>query len=422
MQKRLADKIKTFAPHLIAISCVTNQFELAKQIIDKTKNLEIPIIIGGAHATIVPEEVINVDGVFGICIGEGEYALLELVKALDENADYTKIQNWWFKKGKKIIKNPIRPLIKNLDKLPPPDYEMFDYQRFINEFGVLQIFANRGCPYQCSYCINHILMNLYSGKGKFIRFRKVKNLIEELKFLKQKFSNIRSIEFFDDTFILNKRWLKEFAASYQAHIRIPFRCNVRADLINSEIVQILKKAGCYMVNMAIETGNESLRIKILNKTITDSQLINAFAFLKEADIKVYAHNMIGIPYETVEDVKKTIRLNKTLQVDDLQCGIFYPFPKTELYKLCKARRWISNRRTLALNALDAKTILNLPSISSKDVVYYHRIFKSEVQGKILHSLFFRKMAKFTSLIRLYLLLKRCQHRFFLQFLNLLRNG
>ncbi len=377
-RNRLLTCIKTFKPDLIGISAVTNQFERTKQIIHLVNtHFSIPILIGGVHATISPEKVIQED-ILGLCRGEGEEAILEFVDAFEKNKPYNNIRNFWFKKDWQIIKNPVRPLIKDLDSLPYPDYSIFNYQDVLNEFGCLDIFANRGCPYQCNYCVNHTLMELYKNKGQFARYRSVKSLISELEILKSQFKKIKTIEFYDDTFVLNKKWLGNFLGEYSKKIGIPFRCNARADLIDKETAKLLRKSGCYMVSMAIETGNEELRRTVLNKNITNRQIRQAFAHFKKQGIKIYSHNMIGIPYETPQTVQETINLNREVGVDVAQCWIFYPYPGTQAYELCKKNNWISSRKVTNVASLNVISILDQPTITKEQISYYHKIMHSEI--------------------------------------------
>ncbi|MCK5138731.1 MAG: cobalamin-dependent protein, partial [Thermodesulfovibrionia bacterium] len=144
-------KIEDFKPQMVVVSSVSDQFELSKKIIgfiyDK---YSLPIVIGGVHPTVDPDECMDVRGVLGVCIGEGEYALLEFVDLLEKKKDYSRVKNFWFKKENKIIKNTVRPLIQDLDSLPFPDRELFDgYADTSNE---IEFMGSRGCPYQCSYC------------------------------------------------------------------------------------------------------------------------------------------------------------------------------------------------------------------------------------------------------------------------------
>src|SRR3989344_6669633 len=156
--KKINEKINSFKPKLIAISSTTNQIKLSKELAKYIhKKYSLPVIIGGTHPTVAPEDAINSEGVFGICIGEGEYAMPELVEKLEKNKAFLKTKNFWFNCKGKIYKNPIRPLVKNLDELPFPDRELFDFQKIIDESHCVDIFAGRGCPYRCTNCINNAL-------------------------------------------------------------------------------------------------------------------------------------------------------------------------------------------------------------------------------------------------------------------------
>lgn len=373
--------ISQWAPNIIAFSSVTNQFPLTKRIISflrpKTKAL---FIIGGIHATLVPDQVLTeAPGIDILCRGEGEGAILDLVTRLEAGQPYSDIQNLWVRDGKRVMRNPLRPLIQNLDELPLPDYDIFDYDKILSEMGVFMFFANRGCPYECSYCVNHSLIKLYKGE-QFVRYMSVSHCIENLESLMKKYPQATTLEFFDDTFILNRHWIEEFATLYPQKIGKPFYCNVRANLIDEAIVESLKKAGCTRVNIAIETGNEDLRRNVLKKNVTNDTLEKAFSLFHQAGIKTYAHNMVGIPFETVDSIKETIQFNQKVKVDDLQCWVFYPYPGSDAYELCHEKKWIVPRYFDTVAGSIVTSTLDQPSITQEEVSYYHRVFPYLVLG------------------------------------------
>ncbi|MBS3166623.1 B12-binding domain-containing radical SAM protein [Candidatus Woesearchaeota archaeon] len=366
-------KINEFKPDLIGISSTTDQIDLSKKIISYIHSkFKIPIVLGGVHPTIAPLECIGIRGTLGICIGEGEYAFLELVNALEKKQDYLRIQNFWFKKGKRIIKNPVRNLIQNLDELPFPDREIFDYEDLLeNSHYGIEFMGSRGCPYQCTYCINHTLQKIYKNKGNFVRYRNVDNFIKEIKEVTSKYKNYKFLTFHDDTFTLNKSWLKEFCEKYSKEINIPFRCNIRADLVDKEIIELLKKANCSQVWIGVESGNEKLRNKVLKKRLTNESIIKTFKLAKEAGIKTMAFNMVGLPYETEPQIKETLEFSKQIDTDLKAVNVFRPYPGTELYKLCKKKGWISKRK---VKGYYEDSILDQPSISKEKVNYYKELF------------------------------------------------
>jgi radical SAM superfamily enzyme YgiQ (UPF0313 family) len=384
-ENEIKNKINSFKPDLVAVSSTTDQIELSKKIIDFIyKIYKLPIVIGGVHATMLPEELINIEGVLGVCRGEGEYAMLELVEALEKGKDHTKIKNFWFKKNGKIVKNPIRPLIQNLDELPFPDREVFEFQKLLDnmrsDVGV-EFMGSRGCPFQCSFCINYSLMKLHKNKGKYVRFRTAENLLSEIKKVINKYRNTKKIIFYDEIFTLNKKWLREFCEKYQKEIGLPFECNTRIDTVNKETIDWLKKAGCEVISLGLESGNDYIRNVILRKEVTKNQIMNACSIIKQAGIKIRVFNMVGLPYETEETINETIKVNKIIKPDYVFVSTFTPYPGTELFELCKSKGWISERTVKSY--FENISILDQPSISKERVAYYHKIFKASIQHPYL---------------------------------------
>jgi len=372
---KVSGKIKKFKPNLIAITSTSDQIILSKKFVDFIyKKFKLPIILGGIHATVAPEECVNILGVTGICRGEGEYAMLEFADALGKNKEFTGIRNFWFKKNGKIIKNYLRPLIRNLDSLPFPNRRLMNYQRLLDarKDRDAEFMASRGCPYTCSYCINHTYKKMYANNGKFLRFRSADNVIAEIKEVISRY-NVKIITFHDDTFTLNRAWLKRFCESYKKEINKPFFCNSRPDTLDEENIRLLKSAGCIKINIGIESGNDVIRNKILERHINEREIIKSFGLCNKYGIKTLAFNMIGLPYETEENIKETIRLNKKVKPSIIFASIFRPYPGTKLFRLCKKNKWISKRKVKSY--FENTSILNLPSISNKKIKYYHDVFR-----------------------------------------------
>lgn len=343
-------KAEKFRPDLIAITTATNDLYYAIHIAELIKkNIKTQILVGGFHPTISPEETIMKECFDIVCVGEGEKALVELLKTLKRGRIKTKIKNLWFKvkiKGKvKIIKNPIGPLIKDLNKLPIPYRELFNYKKYLQwNHGTATFISTRGCPFQCTYCINHFLIKRYRNKGKYVRFRSIDNLFKEIKEVLKKYKGyIKNIELYDDTFTLDRKRTEEFCKRYKKEIGVPFNINVRVNAIDLRIFKLLRKAGCTRVSIGIEAGDEYIRNKILKRNMSDKQIIDTFKAAKEAGLKTYAFNMIGIPFETKESIKKTIKLNKKCNPDYVGVSIFNAFKGTSIYNLCKKNGWLKER-------------------------------------------------------------------------------
>src|SRR3989344_2984477 len=371
--------LNSFNPDLICFSCSTDQIEIVKESASYIKNKEIPMIIAGTHATVFPEDSINVDVIMGICVGEGEEAIVEFVDALEKGRDYSKIKNFWFKKDGSILRNDLGPLIQDLDSIPFADRELFDYQDLLtNHKDGYEFMASRGCAYKCTFCIYPKLQDLYEGKGKFVRYRSVDNVLKEIKEVTGKYkTDFKFITFHDDIFTYDRSWLREFCEKYSEEFDIPFRCNVRVDRVDEEMFQLLKKANCDQIWMVVESGDEYIRNKIMKKYVKDEQIIRAFSLAKKYGIKSMAFTMIGLPYETEEQIKKTLELNKKLDTEIRGVNVFRPYPGTELYDISRDNGWISDRE---VTGYGDPSILDQPSISARKINYYRDILDPYVTG------------------------------------------
>lgn len=330
----LAD-VEAISPDLVAFSSTTHQHPFVERCAAWLKEAQpgLVIVSGGVHPTLVPEQVIAVEQIDVVCVGEGEYALLDLVNALENGKSYQHIPNLWSRnRDGEIIRNPLRPLITNLDMLPFPDRELFGYDEILAGSGYqVDMMAGRGCPYHCSYCCNPALQERYKGLGRYVRFRGISNILEEIRALQGRYK-IATLNFQDDTFTLDHRWTVEFCRAYRSEFSYPFWINTRVERLDEEIVRTLAESGCQGVRIGVESGNEELRRKVLRRQMSNDDFRRAFRLLHKYGIQTYTCNMIGLPGETPEMIEETIALNRELAPDKFQFSVFYPYPMTELYE------------------------------------------------------------------------------------------
>jgi len=337
----IIEKIKRFNPEIVGVTAASNDLKNAIRICRIVKKIKkIPIVCGGYHATISPEDIIKQDCFDVAAIGEAEEAFAEFIDSLEKGKINYKIKNLWIKKGKEVIKNPLANLRQDLDELPFPDREIFDYQKFINSNrGLATFISSKGCPFFCTYCINKVLIEKYKGKGKYLRFRSINNLFEEIKQVIKNY-DLKEIEFYDDTFTLEKERLREFCKRYPKEINIPFYINARVNAVTKEELKLLKQAGCIRASIGIEVGDPNIRNKILKRNQSDEQIIQTFKWAREVGLKTYSFNMIGVPYEDEAAIQKTIELNRKSNPDYIGVSIFNAFKGTELYEVCKKNNWL----------------------------------------------------------------------------------
>jgi len=339
--KKLAKEIKNYSPDLVGFPCTTGLHNWCLNVAQEIKKtIPAKIIFGGPHPTFFPE-MIEHSAVDIICRGEGEGAVLDIANSIDKDEDYLQTLNCWFSVNGKVIKNDVRPLIQDLDKLPFPDRDVYENKYSYLKSSQKIIIAGRGCPFNCSYCFNKALREIYLHKGAYVRRRSVDNTLKEIDSLKSK-ENVRSIYFQDDTFFFNKDWLKEFSLEYRRKFNLTYICLLRIENIDEETVKLLKDSHCKNVFFGLESGSEELRFKCLKRRISDAQIIEAARLLKKYKIKFRTYNMLGLPGETIEDAFKTVGINTRIGTDYPWCSLLYPFPGTEICSLAREQNLISD--------------------------------------------------------------------------------
>ena len=341
-ERKLIKKTNIFNPDLIAFSSVTNLYPYVKEIATKMKSeLDVPTIIGGIHATCLPKYVLNENCFDMVCRGEGEYALLELCNNLESRRRRYNIKNIWFKKNGNIIQNTLRPLLKDLDKLPFPDKDLFHrYGAFKN---TLLMLTSRGCPHSCSFCVNNYIKRLYPNEC-YLRKHSVDYVIEALKLYLKKYKYSK-IKFEDDTFVLNEKWNEDFCRKYKKEIGLPFCCNMAPVNVNEKFVKWLKYAGCQMIEMGVQTGNQKIRNKILNVNGSNKTIIKAARIIKKYKIRLKTTIIFGIPKENKKDMASTVRLNQKLKPHYTVTFLLYPYPKTDINVYSFKKNYLSKEKS-----------------------------------------------------------------------------
>lgn len=332
-QTNALDKIISYHPDIIAYSCATGMHKFYLDFNLKMKGkFKFNSIFGGPHFTFFPETV-EENGVDAICVGEGEYALLDYVNALDSEGKLTNydIPNLWIKKSDgSIKKNTVRDLLDDLDKISFPDREiLYESDEFMRNQPVKRFYAIRGCPYQCTYCFNKGYNNIYKGKGKIVRKRTVENVLGEILEVKRNYP-LEFVRFVDDTFNIDAKWLEEFSEKYRGKVNLPFSCNIRADIVSEKTARNLKQANCSSVFMAIETGNEEMRYRLLKRKISNEKLIKSVLLIKNENIKVFTQNILGLPGGSLEKDLETLALNIRCKPSLAGASLLLPYPKTEI--------------------------------------------------------------------------------------------
>lgn len=323
-------------------------------------------IFGGPHPTFFPE-MIEHEGVDGICVGEGEYATLDLLNALQAGDEIVGILNWHFKLDGEIVRNPVRPLLtsEQLDELPFPDRDLlYNVHPASRRNKIRPFITGRGCPYSCTYCFNKAYRDLYRGLGRAMRRRSVEDVIQEIKAVRTRYP-LEFITFMDDTFILNRQWLQEFGVRYKAEVDLPFWCQVRADLVTDEMMALFKDAGCVSVSFGLEAGNDRLRNAILKRRMSREQILDASRIFRRHGIAFMTNNMLGLPTGSLETDFETLELNVQCRPSYANVFLFQPYPKTELGQLACREGWMAGSFDDLSGSVSDDTIIRFGSESEK---------------------------------------------------------
>jgi anaerobic magnesium-protoporphyrin IX monomethyl ester cyclase len=313
--------LKDLRPDIVGIGLRSSYFKLATWITDAVKKeMPVPVVWGGTHPTIAPDESIKVADM--ICMGEGEHALSELAKRIAESRDYSDISNTWVKSDGQIIKNDLRPLIRELDALPFPDYgregkyfiendQVLNVDPALDQFN-LNILASRGCPYQCSYCCNSVYIDLYEKKGPRVRRRSVDNVMAEILTLRPRFPNLRRVDFIDEVFAWDRKWTARFTARYKQEVTLPFQCSQHPNMVDRELLHMLKDAGLERVELGIQSGSERVRKQIYNRPVSDERIRTAARSFHELKVTPFLEFIINNPFE--DEIEKAAGLELLLSL------------------------------------------------------------------------------------------------------------
>ena len=326
-------------PDVIGISSVTptvkSGYLIAKYI--KEYDSSIPVIMGGPHVSALYNEALSTGYVDYVVIGEGEITTSELINYLERGTpDRKKIKGLAYIDDSKIVFTGRREFIKNLDILPKPARHLLPmdkYTVFNKPIKIIHIMASRGCPYGCIYCSTSYYW------GRRYRIRSAKLVVDEIEEAMEKY-NTNIVVFSDDELTLSKRWVLEFSKEVRERgLDITYSCGSRVNNVDREILNALKKSGCSIIYYGIESYNNR-DLKLIRKGITVEQAIRAIKLTKEIGIEVTGSFILGFPWQTIDDMRKTVEFASKLNLDYAQFTVATPYPGTPLFNLARIFRLI----------------------------------------------------------------------------------
>jgi len=324
-------------PDLVGITATTPVIYSALGLAELAKkHSSARTVIGGMHATLMPEECAKNEFVDFVVFGEGEFTIVELLKALQGSLELSEIKGLVYKREKEIIKNEPREPIQDLDAIPFPARHLFKHHKYTYPDALrhpaFPIITSRGCPGNCTFCTAKFM------HGKRFRNRSAENILDEVEFLIKEYG-AREIHVWDDNFITNRNRVFKFRQGIidrKINILFSFPNGIRADFINREILQALKDIGTYSIAIGVESGNQQI-LDNIQKGIKLVQIETAFSLAKEMKLETWGFFLIGLPGEDARTIQETIDFAIRLDPDIAKLHILKPFPKSVVYDQLKSQ-------------------------------------------------------------------------------------
>ncbi len=335
------DLVKELDPLLVGIGFGAPYFPMVTALTRRLRQvLPVPVLWGGVHPTVCPEDCI--DHVDYVCVGEGEEAVVELSQALQGQGDVMSVAGLWLRRDGKVVQTPPRPLLQNLDALPFPEMMHADTW-FIEDdrlrrtdplAGTVEyrIYPTRGCPYKCTYCHAHVLRKVVQGTpGRFYRYRSVDNVLAELEHALETLPRIRRVKFDGDVFAFPKQWIADFAREYSRRIAIPFELLTYPGELDAEDLKLLQRAGLRKVQTGIQSGSDRELLDNYGRKTKTADVVELSRVAAEAGFEVAFDLIFDNPLATSTDKRSVVEL--LLQLHHPFTVYLYSltlFPKTRL--------------------------------------------------------------------------------------------
>ncbi|MCD6263088.1 B12-binding domain-containing radical SAM protein [Candidatus Bathyarchaeota archaeon] len=316
-------QLQRLSPRIVGVTSYTFNFSVAQKIINEIKRVKpsIVTVMGGVHASALPKEVLeSTPALDFIVVGEGEYTFLEFCKRILAGESVDGVRGLAFRRGGKVVVNPPRELIRDLDELPVPDRDLLPFKKY----PVATVQTSRGCPYNCIFC------NINRFYGRRIRLRDPRRVAEECFTLVKRYGR-EKIFFFGDAFTFRSDWVEELCDEiHRKRLKFIWGCETRVDNVSLPLLRKMRKAGCVEIQYGIDYGDEEV-LKNLGKDISIGEIDDAVRWAKEVGLFVGAFFIFNVPGEDEGTMENTFNLIQRVPVDAIEVNLLTPYPGTPLW-------------------------------------------------------------------------------------------
>ena len=364
-------------PDIVGLTSTTLTYNSALKLAKIAKEV-LPnclIFIGGPHVTFWDDKALEECPALDVIVRkEGEYTLLELVQKVEAGKSFRDVLGVTYRKDGKIVRNPDRPYIEDLDALPFPARHLWPMERLRETEDILYLAASRGCVYWCEFCAT-VRMH-----GRKFRMRSPKNIVDELEFLHKTYG-VTNFTFCDDAFTVEPARTAELCRLIlERKLKIKWNCGTRVDMLTKELMIKMREAGCVSVWSGVESGSQKV-LDAMNKGITTEQTERVFGWIREVGLKPVPNVILGFPGETEDSAWETIKFVEKISPDEVGFyNIATPFPGTPLYDTVKKIGWL---RVTDFDKYDTVTpIFETPWLSIEEL--------KEIREQAFHHFYLRR--------------------------------
>jgi len=366
-RENVHDVISDFHPDFLGFSLVTGSHGPTLSLAAELRSrYGIRTIVGGPHATFFHSDIPE-DAADFVVVGQGERAIVDIV----EN-----------RAGARVLRYDLA----ELNSLPFPDRELFYRYPEFRDNPMKNVITCRDCPYSCSYCYNHAWKAAFKTQRHFLQKRSVENVIAEIREIKERYP-LKQVIFIDDNFLVKRDWIEEFCSRYGEDIGLPFLCCFSLNLLDEDLLVMLKKAGLVMVNFALESADPTVQKEVLNRGhVKNEQVVHAIRLLRKHGIKSRMQNMIGMPVpDPLRDAMNTLEFNRRHKVDDSWVSILQPYPNTKLAEYSLRHGYIHGEISCAPSFFD-RSCLDIRDADKIDRLqkWWYFCVKYDIPNEVLH--------------------------------------
>jgi hypothetical protein len=409
-QKHLAECIKRDKPDVIGVSTNTMYMQYVKPVIREVKErYGLKVILGGHHASIYPEQTMEIPHVDAVCIGDGEFALKEYLDRLEKGLSMSGLAGIWTRENGTVIKNSGGKFIDNIDDFPMPDWSLWDdIEKYYYHLGALYHIGSRGCPYKCTYCDAHGIAD--AVPGKYFRLRNPVTYAREIAELWRTHRGRRFppklAHLFDPVFTINSDWVEKFCAEYRRQgMAQDFRFSAfsRIDNLDEDKIKVLARGGCAILRVGIEAGNDNIRNEVYKKNISTEQILRITDLCRENGINLTAYYILGGPGESRATLKQTLALARKINSARSAFFVYKPFTQDAIEQIKAMGCQLLMDRWANADNITFDAVVKLKDMTPRQVEFFQKWAYFTTFGKRLLRMIKKQKLVYITRLAVYLL-------------------